>query len=359
MNRLPHLDWLRGIAVLIMIEAHTLDSWTRVADKKSAVYQWATIVAGFGAPYFLFLAGVALMLAAGARQRRGLAVFEVTRLALRRGAWILALAFLFRLQSFLISGGTFPRSLLKVDILNIMGVSMLAGSVGLAVATTFTRRVLVFVAVTVAVAMATPLIRTTPLLDGLPDSLEAYLRPRPGFTTFTLFPWAAFFTAGCVIGAWLDSRPGDVPRTHWRLAAIGVAVGLGGYAASFLPPLYPEVSFWTSSPTFFFLRLGILMTSVPLAYVLSRAWKGAALQQFGRDSLFVYWIHVELVYGVLSAPIHRRLPLALAMAAFVAFSLGMFGLVRLKTAVQGRPTKTPAIGSSSLPAGGNVSSNSI
>jgi fucose 4-O-acetylase-like acetyltransferase len=123
--------------------------------------------------------------------------------------------------------------------------------------------------------------------------------------------------------------------------------------------LYPEVSFWTSSPTFFFLRLGILMASVPLAYALSRAWKGEALQQFGQASLFVYWIHVELVYGVLSAPIHRRLPLAVSIAAFVAFSLAMFGLVRIKMAVQGRPTKTPEIGSASLPAGGNVSSKSI
>ena len=358
MSRLPHLDWLRGIAVLIMIEAHTLDAWTRLADKKSPVYQWATVVAGFGAPCFLFLAGMALMLAAGARQRRGLTLSEVTRSALRRGAWILALAFLFRLQSFLISGGTFPRSLLKVDILNIMGVSMLVGSLGLAVAATFRRRVLLFVAITVAAAMATPLIRATSLLTWLPDPLEAYLRPRPGFTTFTLFPWAAFFTGGCVVGAWL-SRPGEVQRTHWWLAATGVVAGLGGYAASFLPPLYPEVSFWTSSPTFFFLRLGILLTSVPVAYALSLAWKGEALQQFGRDSLFVYWVHVELVYGVFSAPIHRRLPLAVAMAAFVAFSFAMFGLVRLKAAVRGRPTKTPAIGNASLPAGGNVSGNFV
>lgn len=358
MSRLPHLDWLRGIAVLIMIEAHTLDAWTRVADRNSPVYQWATVVAGFGAPYFLFLAGVALMLAAGARQRRGLTLSEVTRSALRRGAWILALAFLFRLQSFLISGGTF-RSLLKVDILNIMGVSMLVGSLGLAVAATFTRRVLLFVAITVAVTMATPLIRATPLLTWLPDPLEAYFRPRPGYTTFTLFPWAAFFSGGCVVGAWLDSRSSDVQRTHWWLAVVGVVVGLGGYAASFLPPLYPEVSFWTSSPTFFFVRLGILLTSVPVAYAISRGWKGEALQQFGRDSLFVYWVHVELVYGVFSVAIHRRLPLAVALAAFVAFSLAMFGLVRLKSAVRGRPTKTPAIESSSVPASGNVSSNSI
>ena len=29
MNRRTYIDWLRGLAVVIMIEAHTLDSWTR------------------------------------------------------------------------------------------------------------------------------------------------------------------------------------------------------------------------------------------------------------------------------------------------------------------------------------------
>ena len=31
----PYIDWARGIAVLLMIEAHTTDAWTRAADKKS------------------------------------------------------------------------------------------------------------------------------------------------------------------------------------------------------------------------------------------------------------------------------------------------------------------------------------
>src|SRR6185436_15603559 len=64
-NRRAYLDWLRGIAVLIMIEAHTLDSWTRVADRARGAYKWAIVVGGFGAPFFLFLAGIALALAAG------------------------------------------------------------------------------------------------------------------------------------------------------------------------------------------------------------------------------------------------------------------------------------------------------
>ena len=348
MNRRPYLDWLRGIAVLIMIEAHTLDSWTRVADRQSHWYGNAIILAGFGAPLFLFLAGVALMLAAGSRIRKGLTLEQAARASFSRGAWVFLLAVLFRLQSFVLGGGQFPQSLLKVDILNVMGVSMLAASIGLAFSRTRKARALLFTALTVAIAMLTPIIRESPLLSALPDPLEAYFRPLPGLTTFTLFPWAGFLTGGCLVGAWLDQGPvyrnastaflsadGDARVNRW-LVAIGATVAVGGYLSSMLPPLYPRASFWTSSPTFFFLRLGILLMSAPAAFALSRVWRGQWLQEFGRASLFIYWVHVELVYGVLSAPIHRRLPFNVALAAFAMFTVAMFGLVRLKAAFVGR-----------------------
>jgi uncharacterized membrane protein len=360
-SRRPYLDWLRGIAVLIMIEAHTIDSWTRLADRTSSSYQWAVVLAGFGAPIFLFLAGITLMLAAGGRLRKGFAHPEVTRVALRRGAWILALAFLFRLQSFVISGGPFQQSLLKVDILNVMGLAMLAAAVGWGTARTPNQKVLLFTAMTVAATMLTPIIRATGLLDGLPDPIEAYFRPMAGRTAFTLFPWAGFLTAGCVVGALLDAgQSGSDGRLIRWVGLAGIAVGLGGYLASFLPPIYSKTSFWTSSPTFFFLRVGVLLFLVAASYGLSRIWKWEALQEFGRASLFVYWVHVELVYGVLSAPIHKRLSFPVAVAAFVVFALAMFGLVKLKQFLQtGRPTEIGRGGAASFPASHRVPRDSI
>lgn len=347
-RRRPHLDWLRGIAVVIMIQGHTIDSWTRAADRTSTTYQWSTIVAGFGAPAFLFLAGISMLLAAGGRRRRGLSVAEVARSAFRHGLWIFALAFLFRLQSIVISGAP-PQSLLKVDILNIMGISMMAGAFSLPfvlggaerAAPALARCAVLFVGFTIVAAMLTPVIRATPLLDWLPDTVEAYLRPKPGRTNFTLLPWAAFFSAGCAVGALLDARPEDSRRLNAWLAASGLAMAVGGYAASFLPQVYPDVSFWTSSPTFFFLRLGILVLAVPAAHALKQLWRGSALQEFGKASLFVYWVHVELVYGVPSAPLHRSLSFPVALMALGAFVLAMFALVRLKNRRRrGRTTET-------------------
>lgn len=337
MQRRDYLDWLRGVGVVIMIWAHTIDAWTRDADRASH-FRWALVVGGFGAPIFLFLAGITLALAAGARLRRGGQSADVAALARRRGWQVFGLAFLFRLQSWLISGGDPARSLLKVDILNVMGISMVIAAAVWALGRDSRHRAWWLAAAAALVALTTPLVRAMPVLDALPDPLEWYLRPNPGRTTFTLFPWSAFLLAGAAVGQWLDVAADAAAerRVAIRLSVVGPAVAAGGYLASLLPPIYAQTSFWTSSPTFFFIRLGILLSAVPLAYVWCRRATGPSpLRQLGMASLFVYWVHVELVYGIVSRPLHRQLPLTEAAVAFTVFTLFVYALVRLKGQIVG------------------------
>ena len=71
-ERKAYLDWLRGVGVLVMIQGHVVDSWTAVPDRTREAYHWITFVGGIGgAPVFLFLAGVALVLARRRAIRRG------------------------------------------------------------------------------------------------------------------------------------------------------------------------------------------------------------------------------------------------------------------------------------------------
>ena len=332
-GRRGYVDWLRGLSVLIMIEAHTLDAWTRLDARHNGTYAWAMIVGGFAAPGFLFLAGIALPLAAASRLRRGKTAGEVAAQARRRALEIFGLAFLFRFQSWAISGGDPVQALLKVDILNIMGLSMLAAAWLWSAGRARWDRAAWMIAATVAVAMVTPIVRATPLISPLPDPIEWYIRPIPGRGTFTLFPWAGFLLAGAAIGLWLErARTAYVERrVNWALAAIGLLLAVGAYAASFMPAIYPESSFWTTSPTFFFLRVGVLILSLPVAYAWNALWTGrSVLQEFGQASLFVYWIHVELAYGVLSGPVHKSLTLGQAFAAYAIFSAALFGAAKLK-----------------------------
>jgi uncharacterized membrane protein len=334
--RRRYLDWLRGLAVVVMIEAHTLDAWTRPADRDLPVFGWSLILGGFGAPLFLFLAGVAVALSASAKVARGASAAAATAAVRRRGWEIFGLAFLFRLQSYMLTGFSSPRSLLKVDILNIMGPSIAAAATLWGATRSFLSRFLAFSAATILIAMVTPVVREMRVLDPLPDPIEAYLRPSPGLTNFTLFPWAAFVFAGTIVGLLIERASDEVleRRLMPRLAAGGALVAAAGYAASYLPSIYERSNFWTSSPTFFFLRAGLLALTVAGAYAWerSRAGRGwSPMAQLGRTSLFIYWIHIELVYGLIAEPIKRTLPFGWAVAAFALFTLAMLGVSLVKT----------------------------
>jgi len=338
-GRRTYLDWLRGVAVLIMVEAHTFDAWTVAADRASPLYRLLILVGGFGAPAFLFLAGVALSLAIGARLRKGVAVGEALRLARRRGWQVFGLAFLFRFQSWVISRGP-ALTLLKVDILNILGLSMLAAALLWGLARTRLARVALFAAAAVAVAAVAPAVRASDTIAGWPDPLEWYFRPWPGRSSFTLSPWPAFLFAGVAVGEWLEGArtAPEEQRATWQLGAIGAALVVAGYAATFFPPVYDHGALWTIAPSFFGVRLGILLLALPVAFAWAARWRGrSVLEEFGVSSLFVYWIHVEMVYGIVSLGLHKKLTLPQAIAAYLVLCAFLFALVRLKNRIM-RPS---------------------
>jgi uncharacterized membrane protein len=352
--RLAYLDWLRGLAVLVMVLAHVADSWTRADDRDRSLYTGVLFVGGLGAPLFLFLAGVAVALAGRARTASLGTEAAAARALVSRGVEVFVLGLIFRLQSQLLGWGPLPN-LLKVDILNIMGVSMIAAAVIWRAGRTRNGRIIGFALATFVATMATPIVRSIPQLAILPDPLEAYLRPGSRYAAFTLFPWAGFLLAGGLTGELIVAArtPLAERRLQWWLAGAGLGGMLAAWWASYRPALYPNASFWTSSPTFFFIRLGIITAIVPAAWAHCRRWlqpedrrqAGPAIRSvpgravvaitqalvtLGRSSLFVYWIHVEMVYGVLAEPIKRTLPLEMSLVATVLLSSFLYVVTRLK-----------------------------
>lgn len=314
-----------------MVEAHVVDAWTRDSDRQDFAYLVAVFVAGLGAPLFLFLAGVAVPMAASKRSA-SIGHRAAGAAARLRGWQVFALAFVFRLQSQLLGWGPLVN-FLKVDILNVMGLALAVAGMLWGLSMSRTTRIVLFAAITVAFTMSTPLIREASWLAWLPDPIEWYVRPAPRHTTFVLFPWAGFLFAGAAIGELIDaqrSKDRDA-RLHVGLACGGVLAVAGGYLASLQPSIYPIAEFWTSSPTFFCIRLGIAITMVPLAWILEKAIKALSfLDTLGRSSLFVYWIHVEMVYGVIGIPLRHLLPLWGSILATLSLCGVLLALVRWK-----------------------------
>jgi uncharacterized membrane protein len=345
-GRLGCIDWMRGLAIVIMIEAHVTDAWTLPGVRATFAYGCATILAGFAAPMFLFLAGLSGALAAASGERKTGDAARAAARVRRRGWEVFGLAYLFRLQAYVLNPKAMIAGVLKVDILNIMGPSIVAAAALWQVGRTFRRRLLVLGLAMAGVMLVTPLVRTTPLIDPLPSLLQWYLRPTPGRNNFTFFPWAGFVFAGGLVGVVLERARslGRERLLHAWVAPGGLIVAAACYAGSYLPSIYADSFFWTSSPMFFLLRVGLVCSTLSVIYfyelrprLLGRWWHWASpMALFGQSSLFVYWVHVELVYGIFSSPLHRKLALWDVAVAFAIFSVGMFLLVLLKNACVAR-----------------------
>jgi uncharacterized membrane protein len=352
--RRRYIDCARGLAVLLMIEAHTTDAWTRTAAKASVGFRNATILGGFAAPLFLWLAGIGVALSAVQTTERSGRRRAVERIC-ARGLEIFVLAFLFRLQAFIVSPGSPAIALFRVDILNIMGPAVVLAGVGWGIARTTAQGVAIYGAGAAAVAMSAPLVRAAAWVDALPVWMQWYLRPAGEHTTFTAFPWIGFVFAGAASGALLAAARDAAAehRLHTVSCGVGAVLVALGCVTAARPSIYAAAGFWTSSPTWFAIRVGILMIALGVFYAagatrlpaVAAAWQDP-LAKIGRYSLFVYWIHVDLVYGYASWLWRGRLPLwGAAVAATLFAGLIYYAVVlraRMFPAADASPVSTAA-----------------
>src|SRR5882724_135191 len=122
---LPFLDWMRGLAAAVMLQGHTFHSFSRNDMRDQAPYVFSQFLGGLAPAIFLALTGVTFAFLMERNERRNLPMRERWIEALKRSRYLLLIAFLFRFQLWLFAWGQSDwHDLLKVDVLNLMGVSM-------------------------------------------------------------------------------------------------------------------------------------------------------------------------------------------------------------------------------------------
>ncbi len=349
-QRLAYIDYMRGLACLLMFQTHCYDSWLSNAARHSTLFHWSQLGGTFPAPLFLFLAGISFALVTDKLRRSGTAPAEIARTTIRRGAEIFGLGLLFRVQEFLLGQPGAPwTDLLRVDVLNIIGLSMVLMGLVCRVSPGRGRSTLTAAAVALAIALLTPPLWTTWRPRFLPWFLESYINgvhvfdvPQPWL--FPLFPWAAFAFGGLATGFLLASE-----WARRQEAAAVVLVGAGGgtlaalaYALDALPfRVYAVYDFWHSSPNFFLIRLGLVLIMLFGCYAWCRwglgQWGFSPLLQLGRTSLLVYWVHISFVYGRFSILPKRAMGEGWATIglAIIFTAMVLLSLARTKTKGQG------------------------
>jgi fucose 4-O-acetylase-like acetyltransferase len=108
--------------------------------------------------------------------------------------------------------------------------------------------------------------------------------------------------------------------------------------------LYAVYDYWHTSPSFFLIRVGMLLAILTASYAWCRwgpgqwhagQWGFSPLIQLGQASLLVYWVHIEFVYGRFSIlPKHTQSIRGASLGLLTIF-LAMLLLAFLRTRMKG------------------------
>ncbi len=387
--RVDLVDAMRGFAVIFMIFWHTVDGWLFDEARSLAIWDWLRLLGGLAAPLFHLLAGISMDLKSRADRSRGIS-FSVTRRGLViRGLEVLTLAYALRFQMWAIDKGGFlnpsgmvflvlglagifgvviglskldrnvPRAwaflagglasyaiglvivhvytpshvagLLRIDVLHSLGASMVIVPLLAEPMKLFERPVLAF-ALGISVAAATPLLER--IMPGpLPAAIAGYIAKwapvgdeRPA-TLFPLAPWLSFVFLGAALGPLMKraSSPDHSVRVMLALAGAGLVLAIALHPAS---PIGEAAARYAAIGAIdrVLYRTGLCLVVCALALPGARI---GPLCEMGRASLPVYWLHLELAFGIAARPIKQSLGWIAWAVLFALLLLLMWGVARV------------------------------
>jgi hypothetical protein len=150
---------------------------------------------------------------------------------------------------------------------------------------------------------ATPVLLEWSLDKNLPLWLRSAFNAETG-SPYPLAPFAAFVFSGVIVSLGFlhaESREQEHRFMVWLLFA-GVAAVLFSCGAQLIPAFsVDEAQYWTVSPNFFWMRLGILFIILSFLWFLEERLPHAVFPEWitslGVESFFVYVFHLLILYG--------------------------------------------------------------
>jgi uncharacterized membrane protein len=307
-QRIIFLDLMRVLAVMMMVEGHTIDVMLLDECRSDAylgfkLWQFAR---GMTAPIFLLTAGTTFIYLL---RSTALQFSDNPRIAkgVKRALLLLALGYLLRFPS-PPTIGVFSapaeqwRAFWIVDALQLIGLGILLLLFGDFLSKKLRLNDLaVFGWGALFFFICAPFCEQIVWSEWLPAPIAAYFYSGSG-SLFPLFPWAGYMMSGGMLGSYLarDSSRSELFRLSRRLIVAGMAsLALYHYGGSLKAAGYGSVHFWASNPDLTLLRLGsVLLLIVPVALLSARVRAvPPTLLTVGRRTLPIYLAHLVILYG--------------------------------------------------------------
>ncbi len=299
-GRIHAFDWLRGVAVVVMIQTHSLVLLQKGLEKDT-FFSWLVRVDGLVAPSFIFSSGFALALvqvraalAGGSRKAQALKT-------LKRIGEVLLVASL--VNTIWFHAWREPKWLLRLDILHCIGLALLSALpflVGLASRPQVLRWVML--------GLAALVFGFSPLTENVTGLASIFVNTRVGAlddslgTTFALFPWAGYVFLGASFGATVGMMQKETQL--WRWLGLLWLFGAALWATDgFWRDVYPAHHFWETNPANAAQRWTLVLSVIAVFRVIEvrvptspRSRLAALIGTFGASSLSAYFFHEMLLY---------------------------------------------------------------
>lgn len=335
------LDLVRLVAMVMMMQGHTLDAMVSSQFLNLAEFPWNIwhFLRGLTAPTFLIISG-AVQVFATKRDENGNIPAKIFQKRIEWGFILVAIGYLLVFPANRIFDLPFVppdgwRAFFQTNILHVSGVTLIATMV-LMNATKNNREFAYWsLGIAAVILLFAPVADTMNWFAVLPEWLGAYFSFKHG-SLFTLLPFSAYMFVGVGVGTLLAEIPANEREKRFPFYAFGFGVLalVLGIAATYLPlTVYAQHDYYLTSPHFAMIRIGcvlLAMSALTYLYRYTRRFE-EYYSRLGKKSLYIYTAHLILLFGtpwfggIAQGAAYRSL--TLAEGAFVALAVVGFTLV--------------------------------
>jgi len=301
--RLFFIDAMRAWAILMMLQGHFVDGLLDEVfrDPNNGVFVLWKYFRGITAPVFFTVSGFIFTYLLIRVPQKGMDNPRVIK-GIRRGLQLLLIGYLLRMNLFGLLKGEIYESFYLVDVLHIIGLSIL----GIISVYLLTQNKARYVFASSLLLITITLFALEPLYSQwtfaiMPDAVANFFTRANG-SVFTIIPWFGYATFGAFTSV-LFTKFRDYKYLYPVSIAICSAVGLS--LIFFSSPLLMALHGITGIQLFegiytnnyLFIRLGDVFMVFALFMAMRHFLTGRTILRIGQNTLSIYVIHFIILYG--------------------------------------------------------------
>ena len=312
-HRVIFIDLMRAIAVLQMVQGHTIDVLLAPEFRTTELPVYAVwyFLRGMTAPIFMFTAGTVFTYLFHSVKRPFKKNYRVEK-GIRRALLLIFLGYLLKYPTWTLfdfSEVTIKRwnLFISIDVLQLIGISLLFLIIILYLVEKMKfNYTLTFVIISTSIFIASPFIEGLNWNSIFPGFIAAYFYSETG-SLFPIFPWSGYVIAGGVLGCYLAQNPMVFKTTRFSLL-LGIFGGTFTLVALVSENITHSLQIIFTNPqselNTIFYRIGfvLLLTSL-VSYISLRVNRiPYIIILAGRNTLLIYVVHLIILYGSAWSP---------------------------------------------------------